>query len=502
MSLVRAIRVLEHPLWVDAEGREHTGPAPGLAYAPAIRSEDLGARAFREAHGVRLAYVAGEMARGIAGTRMVLATASAGLLGFFGAAGLPIHELEPRLRTIAERAPPGAAWGSNLLYDPLVPGREEGLVDLYLRLGLRRASASAYATVTPGLLRWRLAGITALPDGRILTPNHLFAKVSRIEVARRFLEPAPEHLLKVLVERGALSAAQARMAEGVPVAEDITAEADSGGHTDRQPLVALLPAMLSLRQEVLARHRYATPPRIGAAGGLGTPLSVAAAFLLGADYVLTGSINQASVEADTHGLVKEMLAAATASDTAMAAAPDAFEIGGEVQVLRAGTLYHARSRKLSELYRRYASLDELPAAERQQLEERLFRAPIAEVWERTRVYFEGVDPAQTALAERDPHHKMALVFRWYLGLSSRWAQEGQADRKADFQVWCGPAMGAFNAWARGGPLEPLAGRRVAEIATHLMRGAAAHLRARVLAAQGVAVPEPHLLDRAEEAVRA
>lgn len=499
MSLARAIRDLERPLWVDAEGREHGQPAPGLAHAPPIRPGDLGARAFREAHGVRLAYVAGEMARGIAGVRMVEAMARAGLLGFLGAGGLPLGELEDRLRAISAEAPPGAAWGSNLLYDPLRPSREQELVDLYLRLGVRRASASAYATVTAGLLRWRLAGIRSLPDGGIETPNHLFAKVSRIEVARRFLEPAPAPLLRQLVERGALSPEQARLAESVPVAEDLTAEADSGGHTDRQPLVALLPAMLSLRQEVQGRHGYRAPPRIGAAGGIGTPLAVAAAFVLGADYVLTGSINQAAVEADTHALVKSMLAAASATDTAMAAAPDAFEIGGEVQVLRVGTLYHARSKKLAELYRRYDGLDALPAAERQQLEERWFRAPISEIWGHTRGWFEEVDPAQIALAERDPRHKMALVFRWYLGMSSRWAQEGLAERKADFQIWCGPAMGAFNAWARGGPLEPLARREVSEIARHLMAGAAAHLRARMLAAQGVAVPDHAQIDAVEGA---
>ena len=43
-------------------------------------------------------------------------------------------------------------------------------------------------------------------------------------------------------------------------------------------------------------------------------------------------------------------------------------------------------------------------------------------------------------------HRMALVFRWYLGKSSRWAISGESARRADYQIWCGPAMGAFNAW--------------------------------------------------------
>ena len=82
----------------------------------------------------------------------------------------------------------------------------------------------------------------------------------------------------------------------MPVAEDITVEADRGGHTDNRPLVALLPAILALRDELAARHGYTRPIRVGAAGGLGTPAAVAAAFALGAAYVLTGSVNQAAVE--------------------------------------------------------------------------------------------------------------------------------------------------------------------------------------------------------------
>jgi trans-AT polyketide synthase, acyltransferase and oxidoreductase domains len=44
---------------------------------------------------------------------------------------------------------------------------------------------------------------------------------------------------------------------------------------------------------------------------------------------------------------------------------------------------------------------------------------------------------------------MALVFRWYLGQSPVWANQGDADRKIDYQIWCGPAMGAFNEWVQG-----------------------------------------------------
>jgi trans-AT polyketide synthase/acyltransferase/oxidoreductase domain-containing protein len=61
---------------------------------PPLYPEWLGDRAFCEAHGVRFPYVAGEMARGIATTKMVITMARAEMLGIFGAAGLDLPAVE------------------------------------------------------------------------------------------------------------------------------------------------------------------------------------------------------------------------------------------------------------------------------------------------------------------------------------------------------------------------------------------------------------------------
>ena len=75
----------------------------------------------------------------------------------------------------------------------------------------------------------------------MVTPHRVVAKVSRTEVARKFFAPAPAKMLAELVARGDLTEEQARMAETVPVAQDLTVEADSGGHTDNRPAITLLP---------------------------------------------------------------------------------------------------------------------------------------------------------------------------------------------------------------------------------------------------------------------
>jgi trans-AT polyketide synthase/acyltransferase/oxidoreductase domain-containing protein len=466
------------------------GEVPLRGRVPAIDPACFGAASFRKSHDVKWAYVAGEMAGGIGSAEMVLAMANAGLIGFFGAGGLPIEEVEKHLRRIAAEMPAGRPWGANLLHNPAEPAVEEQTVDTFLATGVRRASASAFMDLTPAVVRYRLTGIRTLPDGRIEVPNHVFAKLSRPEVADRFLRPASDSMLAELRQRGILTDEQCRMAAHIPLASDVTAEADSGGHTDRRPLVVLLPILQRLRDRVAVEEGYdvAVRPRVGAAGGLGTPQAVWAAFAMGADYVLTGSINQSAVEAGTSRIAKEMLAEATFTDVTTGPAPDMFEIGANVQVLSRGTMYAQRAQRLYELYRTWPSMDAIPAADRQKVEKQIFKRPLDEVWAGSAAYWQTRDPRQVELADKDPRHKMALTFRWYLGMTSRWARTGDEERKRDYQMWCGPAMGAFNEWAAGTELGPLEARKVARIAEALMLGAAAHARVSMARAQGLPVP--------------
>src|SRR5262249_6035389 len=152
-----------------------------------------------------------------------------------------------------------------------------------------------------------------------------------------------------------------------------------------------------------------------------------------------------------------------------------------------GTMFAMRAAKLYEIYRTRDSLDAIPAAERTTLEQTFFRVSIDEVWHQTRAFWERRDPTQLERAAREPKHKMALVFRWYLGLSSRWANAGEPGRKIDYQVWCGPAMGAFNEWVKGSFLERPENRRVVTVAMNILYGAAVLMRANSLRCQGVPI---------------
>lgn len=466
------------------------GAWPVAAWVPACPPETLGDESFCRDLGIRFPYIAGAMANGIGSVEMVIAMARAGMIGFFGSAGLPLGQVEKaidRLQSELRTAQGGfLPYGSNLIHSPSEPNLEAGVVDLYLSKGVRLVSASAYLRLSLPLIRYRVHGIHRDAEGRIVTPNRVIAKVSRVEVAERMFSPPPERYLKQLVEAGEITTEQAELAGQIPVAQDLTAEADSGGHTDNQPFVALLPTMLALRDQMQEKFGYAEPLRVGAAGGIGTPAAAAAAFAMGAAYILTGSINQSCVEAGTSAAVREMLVNTRQSDVAMAPAADMFEMGVKVQVLKRGTMFAMRAAKLYEIYRGFGALDEIPAAQRGGLEKDILRASVDEVWDQTKAFFTERDPAQLAKAEADPKHKMALVFRWYLGQSSNWANVGVAERSMDYQVWCGPAMGAFNEWVRGSFLEKVGEREVETLALNLIYGASVLTRVNQLRSQGLA----------------
>ncbi len=484
--------VRQHDGYGFVDGSSWSGHGNGdgdvVAHLPACHLETLGDAGFVAEHRLRYPCMSGAMANGIGSVDVVEAMGRQGMLGVFGAAGLPLGAVEEAIDRIQRSLGEATPYAFNLIHSPGEPDLESAVVDLYLRRRIRLVEASAFLNLTLPLVRYRVAGIGRDGAGRIVAPNRIIAKVSRVEVASKFLAPPPARFLRELVARGEITPDQAEWAGSIPLAEDITAEADSGGHTDNQPAIVLLPTMLALRDRVQAEHGYDRPLRVGAAGGISTPWAAAAALAMGAAYVVSGSVNQACVEAGTSALVRRMLAEAQQADVAMAPAADMFEMGVRVQVLKRGTLFAMRAAKLYELYRSHDSLDQLPAGERAALERTIFRAPIESIWEQTQAYFRQRDPSRIEQAQRNPKQKMALVFRWYLGMSSQWANRGDPSRTVDYQIWCGPAMAAFNDWVRGTFLEPPENRRVATIALNILYGAAVLTRARILNAQGVSLP--------------
>jgi len=437
---------------------------------PTVTAQSLGSESFRQTYHTKYAYYAGAMASGISSVEMVVKLGLAGYMGSFGSGGLSLDEVERAIDEIQLSLPEGP-YVINLLHSPDDESREERLISLFLNRSVRAIEASAFVDVSPALIWYRLAGCVKTEDG-VHSTNHVIAKVSRREVAEKFMSPPDPGIVASLLAKGLISDDQATWSKDLPVADDITIEADSGGHTDNGPLISLLPMIIDIKDEIQTHHNYDQHLRVGAAGGIATAASAAAAFQMGADYVVTGSVNQSCVEAGTSDYVKDVLARVDIADVVMAPSADMFESGARVQVIKTGTMYPMNAQKLYDLYTRYSRLEDIPDTDMKSIEKRLFHCDVDTVWTYVTEYFTRVDPSRLQKAETNTKLKMALVFRWYLGNSSRWAIQGDLDRRMDMQIWCGKSMGAFNQWVRGTDLECPQNRTVVAVADTIMTQAA------------------------------
>ena len=212
------------------------------------------------------------MANGIASERLVIAMGEAGLLGSFGAAGLVPSRIEEAIQTIQTSLPEGP-YAFNLIHSPAEDAIERAAAELFLKHQVKTVEASAFLDLTPHIVHYRVNGLSQGPGEQIMIGNRVIAKISRSEVAEKFMRPPPERILAKLVQENRITETQARLASRVPMADDITVEADSGGHTDNRPLVSLLPSILSLRDRIQEEQNYSQPIRVGAGGGISTPAS-------------------------------------------------------------------------------------------------------------------------------------------------------------------------------------------------------------------------------------
>ena len=447
-----------------------------------LNAGDFGDREFKKTYGLKYALYGGAMANGIASADMVIALGRAGCMGSYGSGG-------QRLDTVAQAIDKikGALCGKPYMINMLSNRNaqmEMALARMLVEKDVPAVEASAYIVPSEALVYYRLKGAYRQADGKIVIPHKIIAKVSREEVLEKFVSPPPAECVASLLASGLITESEAALAPMIPLADDITAEADSGGHTDGRPLVSMLPALIALAKRKQAEFCYQQRVRVGAGGGIGTGLSCLGAFEMGAAYVVTGSVNQGCVESGTSDYVKQILAETAMADVTMAPCADMFEMGAKVEVIKKKTMYAQNAQKLYEYYVKYPSFEAIPAQERDRIEKKILKDSFESIWQGTKDYFAKVDPAKIPQAERNPKMKMALVFRWYLGSSSRWAVQGDPDRKFDMQIWCGQAMGAFNLWVKGTPLERAENRHVGEIAKLLMHSCAYHYMRNLLIRMG------------------
>lgn len=435
--------------------------------------EKLGSVEFRQDYGVRFSYVAGAMVKAIASTELVIRMSTAGFLSFYGAGGMSLEQIENALQHIQMVLKNSKLYGVNVLANPHDEKYEMELINLLLRYGVNHIEASAFIQITPALIKFRLQGAT-IHHNQVTANNLIIAKVSRPEIAKLFLNPASQCIIQRMLKNNIINEEEAFIAQRLPIASDICVEADSGGHTDMGVISVLLPDIIRLRDKLHQQNNFLKKVRIGAGGGIGTPESAASAFLLGSDFIVTGSINQCTVEAGTSAVVKDMLQEMKVQDSAYAPAGDMFEMGSKIQVLKRGVLFATRANRLYDLWRTYGALDQIDASTCKEIQTRYLRRSFNDVYIETKEFYLKKFPHVIEKAERDPKAKMALIFRWYFIHTMRLALKGEGER-VNYQIHTGPALGAYNQWVYGSVMQNWQARHVDMLAMQLMDATAKYI---------------------------
>ncbi|MGV9764235.1 acyltransferase domain-containing protein [Micromonospora tulbaghiae] len=402
------------------------GHDPGPPPAAASRPRPAGSSGLRADYGIRYACLAGSSPFGVTSPAFLRRLSEAGQLGFFGAQGLAPAEIRAALAELRDVRRYGMAWPSG--------GDERALCDLYLAHDVRHVEVTGpLAVVSPQLVRFRHG------DG----PRQVLVRAPDLATAVRFLRPADPATVRALAAAGHLDGASAGAAAREAVATDVAVERDAH---------ALVPVLVALRD------REAPGTRIGVAG-VGTPAAVAAAFALGADFVVTTTVNQCTAEAATSDAAKDLLAALDVTDIREAPDPDLFELGGRSPVAHRGTLFAARAEELYRMFLRYDRLADVGPRRLAELERTHFGRPLDEV------------RADLGVAGRDDRHVLASVCAAYCREATAAALRGTAGQRLNYRVPASTDVGAFNRLVAAEPLADWRARHAELVTERLLREA-------------------------------
>lgn len=450
---------------------------------PAASGRDLGNPEFRKRFAVDWAMTAAPMERGL--TRVEFSAALA-RSGFLAVHAIDFHD-EAQIREELDALRAGAqgrSFAVGMRYHPHHEGEDERRFDLLREMDVDTAYVAGYVRATRAMLAYRYASLKEKVEGEGLRPRKLVVRVSHVELARHFAQPAPSDLLDELRTRELLSEEERALAEGLPMADAIVVEGDLLRSGTRRDLGTLLPAVATV-----LRDGDASSVLLGAAGDLASPEALEGAFAMGADFVVVGDPFQLTLEAGGAPDRKALLARLQTADVTTVPSYEYLEADWRVHVARFGSPFAARATRLERILRDHDEGRPLDEKDRSFLERQLFGGPLDDCFERARPFFEERWPELLRRADDDGKLRLPLLARKYLWDSQSWGNEGNPEHKLDWQLRCGPGMGAFNLWRADSPLAELEKLDAATLARSLMNGAAVVARLASVGAAGLGVPQ-------------
>ena len=426
----------------------------------------LGNQDFERTLNLKFPYVCGSMYYGIASPEMIIRLAKAGMLGFIGTSICNIESIKRDINIIKNKLD-GEVFGLGVTYNQNV-NEENSIYNLILSEDIKIIEISDYMSITKNLIKYRVKGMQKSNYSNVMQPHHVMAKVSRIEMAELFLKPAPSDIIEALLEAGEITQNEAECAACVPVADFVSITSENDIHISSVPNFMLLSEIKKLSREIQKEYLFSKCSYIGIAGGIGNPDVIALSFLLGADYVVSGSINQCCKQANISDITKNILATVDIHDCEYVPDLKNMELGIKMNVVRKGLLFPARANKLFDLYKRYNAIDEIEADVIHSIETRIFKKNINTFSKESEKFF---SESELKTFNTNPKSKLLHIIKCYYQVALHDAIEGNENNKINFLIKCNPTMGFFNRWAKGKSIENWIDRDVDKIGIMMLEEA-------------------------------
>ncbi|WP_073587898.1 ACP S-malonyltransferase [Anaerocolumna xylanovorans] len=427
----------------------------------------LGSEEFKKDYDVDFAYAVGGMCKGISSAAMIKKLADSRILGFLGTYKLQLHEAE-ELIDQALASMEHHRVGVNVTYDALNSKDHIGIMEYIIKRDIRNIEVSDYRMIDLSIVKYRLKAIYTDKDSTLVIPHKILAKVSSREMAEKFCSPAPEEMVQILYQNNEITEFEAKYAKYIPMCDDLCIEY----HMQGQSALGYIQTIKEMSRLLYEKYDLYQCPRVGFAGGIGNPQMIAVSFLMGADFVVTGSINQCSVEAATSNIVKDNLQSLDETDFTYAAVSDLFEFGEKKSIVKKGSLYHIRANRLYEVYNRYNSVEEIPADIKNLIEEKYFQKSFETIYSDI---YENLTKDNKKLSKEQPKYKMALIIRCFLDKCFQDALDGRMEGKINYQIISSNAIVQFNHWVKDTELSDWKRRYVDVIAKRIMTEGEQHL---------------------------
>lgn len=425
----------------------------------------LGSEDFKKRYHTHYAYVAGGMRNGISSVKMITKMAKSNLLSFLGSCDMELDTLERSLVELKHTLGNGYPYGVNVTYQPNQIEKETKIFHLIHDYNIHIVELGSYIAVSDSIVQYRVNGLKEKEDGTVEIRNKVLLKVSRPEVVEVFMEPISDKIIQRLLMEGKISDREAKLAARVSLVDDFIITSDCAGQTEGGSIAAFYPVMKEIIDSARKKYPYENEIGVGVGGGIGTPWAAASAFIMGADFIETGSINQCSVESGTSNEVKDILQQLNIQDTEICPYMDMFEMRVKCQVVKKGTFFPVRANKLLDYYKEFKTIHEIDERSKKQLEDKFFKEDLESVCNKIKLEI-GKD--EWKKAEENPKYMLGLVFKQYLYQGFEQAKKGNLEEKVNFQIFCSSAMGSFNSWVKNTDMEDWRNRHVDEMACKIM----------------------------------